>query len=356
MYFLMLLAILSLIIIVPLFFIIKHKNQTKNHAISATPSTDTSTPSVPETPIQIELKALPNLFQQMILDIEAQFLETTQKHRQGLLSEDSFFTAKRLFYTRLPEIARDYLNLEPNYAKTYVIDTKLGLTSHMMVQHQLKSILDFLYQLNQSSNQLYLQNILTNQRYLQSVYQHVGMTTHLSQPVSHNANSLVSHIVPPTLSNTIASAATFDNTTLDNHQDSDWQAGHAYLQRYSVKAALFSNEFVQKIGQLVYFSSITQLAIESELGSALAKLQLRTDLELESLSNLLNYQLPRTLQSISSENSQSLESRFMPLIDKLLALLNAIIETLDNKLPLADKLAIIQNHHDDMTDLLEQAL
>lgn len=329
-----LLVIISLVVIVPLVFILKAK-KTKALPTLHTRLANFSSIADSEQNIDIFLNQLPNLYQQIVLDIEAQFFEINQKYQHNTLDHDSFFTAKRLFYKRLPELITAYQKLEPNYAKTHIIDAQQGLTSFDIVHQQLKSILNLFHQINQSTNQLYLQNILTNERYLQSIQHAQGFatTTAVTQPLSDNLL----------------------HTSIDRIfiVDSDYQAGQHYILSYLVSDQGFSVHFVQKIGQLVYFASITQLAIESELGNALTKLHIQADLELEALVNLLHYQLPTMLQTIQQADVTNVEQQLLPIIEQLLTLLNQMLAILDKPIAIADKLALVQNLHDDFGQFVE---
>lgn len=337
--FTLLLFILSLVVIAPVFFVIKSNKNKPLHIANINMANENPAAINQQN---IDLKSLPNLYQQIILDIEAQFFEIKQKNDTGQLAQESFFTAKKLFYTRLPELISDYQKLDAQYAKTQIIDTTHQLTSFDIVYRQLKSILNLFYQINQSSNQLYLQNILTNQRYLQSVEQAETGTATLTT---------ITHLPQTAVDNG------FDiNNTPKNLADSDYQAGQAYLGRYMTTNTVltFSQPFVSQIGQLVYFASITQLAIESELGEALAKLQIRANLELEALSNLLQYQLPQKLHTLQQHDSHAQEQVLILVFEQLLQLLNAMLATLDKPLNTADKLALIQNLHDDFADVVDK--
>lgn len=333
MFFLILVVIISLAAFIPLFFSLKAK---KNNALPSTNIATLSSPTNTQTPPEftIELNALPSLFQQIILDIESQFFEITQKNAQNVITTESYLTAKRLFYTRLPELVNDYLKLEPNYAKNQVIDVSQGFTSFDVVQRQLKSMLNLFHQINQSSNEMYLQNILTNDRYLASIQQSQGLNNTTNSRSNMTANNFTSPFDEP-----------------QAYQDSDYQAGRDYLNHYVAAQQRFSDEVVRKIGQLVYFASITQLATDEALGTALAKLSISANLELEALSNFLAYQLPTALQHLSASNTAP---TWLPAIDKLLVILQQIIDTLDKNLPTADKLALIQNFHDDFEQTVKE--
>lgn len=319
-----LLAILSLIIILPVVFILRARKQAKLEPLPATVS--------PAKTLNID--KLPNLFQQIICDIEAQFFQIEQKKQQNLLLNDNYFVAKQLFFVRLPQMLEDYLKLEPNYAKNHIIDEKNVLTSYLILQQQLKTILNIFYQINQSSNQLYLQNILVNQRYLHSIAEQTG-----SQNIA-----LTQHIQPST-------------AVIETVYDSDYDTGLQYLLNYYQNSEQgFSKKLIKKLGELVYFASITQMAVDEALGKALGKMAIKTDLELESLSYFLAYQLPIILQypPVLHADLSHFEENLCGIFDKMLAIFSQILATLDTDLNTVDKLALVQNAHDDFAELIEQ--
>ncbi|WP_019520394.1 hypothetical protein [Faucicola boevrei] len=324
-----LLLILSLIIIMPMFFIIRAKKQSQNQPVIQQ-NMNTQLPT-----LTINLGKLPHLFQQIIMDIEAQFTQIQQKNQQNNIINENYFVAKQLFYQRLPEMVTDYLKLEPNYAKNHIIDTQKNLTSYAILQQQLKSILNIFYQMNQMNNQLYLQNILTNQRYLQSISEQTGIKNDaLTQNIQQNF--ALNHTEP----------------------SSDYYSGLQYLRPYVHDIhQKFSRKFVEKIGELFYFASITQLAVSENLGYDLKKIHIHTDLRLEALANLLNYQLPTLMQKntlISEVERGNFEKMLMGEFDKMIDILEQMLAILDTGLPVADRLALIQNLHDDFTEMSEK--
>ncbi|MFW2177174.1 MULTISPECIES: hypothetical protein [unclassified Moraxella] len=359
-----LLIILSLVIVIPLWFIVRAKRQpTAQFQPNPLNPNHLSQASTEQPPV-IALGKLPNLFQQIITDIEAQFAEIVRKDQASLIDKDSFFTAKRLFYTRLPEMVNDYLKLDPHYATAEIIDKAQHLTSYDLVQKQLKAILNVFIQINQSSNQQQLQHILGNQRYLQAVYQQTGLVQNneLLSVITTNTNSPTVQLDSLNLSADLTKNST-TNTT-NQLLDSDWQAGYQYLHQYlpqvhNPQSVKFSQSFVSLVGQLVYIASITQQATKQELGKGLNKLHIQADLQLEALANLLAYQLPQSLQqahALPSDTVINYENTTRLLIQQLLEILHNLLATLDKPLPIADKLALVQNLHDDLADLVEQQL
>lgn len=310
-----LLAILSLMIIMPIIFTIRSKKLNQNP------------PQQPDIQT-INIQKLPNLFQQIICDIEAQFTQIVRKNQENLIISDSYIVAKQLFFVRLPQMLQDYLELEPNYAKNHVVDEKNGLTSYLILQQQLKAILNVFYQINQSTNHLHLQNILVNQRYLQSVVAQTGLpNTQLTEHIQ-SMQSISIH-------------------------DSDYDTGLQYLLTYLPNSEqYFSRKLIQKIGEFFYFASITQIAVDEQLGKALAKMAVQSNLELENVSHFLNYQLPMILQNYIKTNSQDFEQKILISLDKMLEIFTQILTTLDTTLNTVDKLALLQNYHDDFSQFI----
>lgn len=322
--FLFLLVILSLAIIIPALFVWRANNR-----LNTQPSLPSNPPINQQKMVNID--NLPKLFQQILKDIEAQFAKIYQKNQQNAIHSESFLLAKRLFYTRLPDMVADYLQLDSHYAKHTLIDVEENLTSFDIMQQQLKSILNLFYQINQSSNDLFLQNILTNQRYLHTLNQQTGFDFQLNQP-----NAM------PSLNPTIV--------------NSDRQTGLQYIEQFLPNQTHhFSENFCQQLGELVYFASITQLAIDDEFRQIFAKNRIQADLQLENLAKLLHEQLPKALQSAIATNCvKNIEIQLLPLFKNLNDLLSQILATLDTGLATADKLALVQNLHDDFGTLTNQ--
>lgn len=79
-------------------------------------------------------------------------------------------------------------------------------------------------------------------------------------------------------------------------------------------------------------------------------------MRLEALANLLNYQLPTLMQKnalISEVERGNFEKMLMGEFDKMIDILEQILAILDTDLPVADRLALIQNLHDDFTEMSE---
>lgn len=320
--FLLILAILSLLILIPISFILVAKKK------SAIPLAAISHPLTSAPPIPIDFQKLPSLFQQMITDIEHLYQQIEEKHQQNSIHLESWHTVHRLFFTRLPEIVSDYQSLEPHYATAHIMDITQNLTSYDLVHQQLKSILNFFHQINQSSNQQYLQNILTNQRYLKTV---LDDTT----------------IANPTICDTLPTFGMPNFDTLNaTKNDVDYEIGLQYLATYLTEPTRLPTDFVQTIGQFSYFASITQLAVQDQLGHALAKLNLTADLQLEAVQDIVHIQIPQFFSQYTLEKIDLKKLKIT--LENLTHLLKQMLLTLDKPLPLADKLAFLQNLHDDV--------
>lgn len=195
-----LLILLSLILIVPLIFVLKEKskqtqnNSTQRHqAYLAAANTPIPTPKITENNTKedsihtldiiafsaqhplIQLlynEHVPTTFQGIIDEIGQQYEST--HHEQ--ITESQLFTLNKLIETRIPELVSDYLSLNPEYAKTVIIDSEKAATSYTMVLNQLHSILDFAQKLNNQSQNGVVDKLLASQRYLDEVYKDSGMT------------------------------------------------------------------------------------------------------------------------------------------------------------------------------------
>lgn len=193
-----LLILLSLIIIVPIFFIIKEKS--KQTQIDSTQrhqeylAAANTSRAQPEKIVALNGKTskldvinfssrhsfikllynqqVPKVFREVMDDIGQQY-ECTHYDQ---ITESQLFTLNKLIETRIPELIDDYLSLDQNYAKTVIIDSDKGATSYTMVLEQLNSILDFSQRLNTQSQSGVVDKLLASQRYLDEVYKDSGMT------------------------------------------------------------------------------------------------------------------------------------------------------------------------------------
>ena len=82
------------------------------------------------------------------------------------ITESQLFTLNKLIATRIPELITDYLSLDQNYAKTVIIDNDKQNTSYDMVLGQLNLILDFSQKLNTQSQSGVVDKLLASRRYL----------------------------------------------------------------------------------------------------------------------------------------------------------------------------------------------
>lgn len=192
-----LLVLLSLIIIVPMFFVITEKSkrtQTKSirqHqeylAAAKTTMVINQQKTAPKQRINqqatiefsvnhpfIQLlydEQVPVAFRAVMDDIGQQYERTHHQH----ITESQLFTLNKLIDSRIPELLRDYLSLDPDYATTVIIDTDKANTSYTMVLAQLQSILDFAQKINNQSQSGVVDKLLASQRYLAEVSQDSGM-------------------------------------------------------------------------------------------------------------------------------------------------------------------------------------
>lgn len=195
-----LLILLSLIIVVPVFFVMKEKSKqaqidsTQRHQeylVSASKSasvletenalrnSDDSTNNSNVISFssnhpfvrQLYDERVPQTFRAIMDEIGQQY-ECTH-HEQ--ITESQLFTLNKLIATRIPELIGDYLSLDQNYAQTVIIDTDKAATSYTMVLEQLHSILDFAQKLNIQSQSGVVDKLLASRRYLDEVYQDSGL-------------------------------------------------------------------------------------------------------------------------------------------------------------------------------------
>lgn len=199
-----LLILLSLIIVVPIFFVIKEKNKREqvnsshrhkqylesalvqadlaSHAQTAeeqAPRYQSSSLSVIDFTAShpfVQLlynHAVPNEFQRIMDDI-GQYYERIH-HEQ--ITQSQLFTLNKLIESRIPELMTDYLSLDADYARQVVIDSHKNATSYDIVLSQLHSILDFTQKVHTQSQSGVVDKLLASQRYLNEVYQDSGMSS-----------------------------------------------------------------------------------------------------------------------------------------------------------------------------------
>lgn len=194
-----LLILLSLIIIVPLFFVLKEKSKqtqidtTQRHqaylAAASQPTAsatkvpdDSRNPTTTHQDNVIAFSAqhplirllynpqVPSAFQAIIDDIGQQY----ESIHHAQITESQLFTLNKLVETRIPELVDDYLSLDAHYANHVIIDSKTGATSYTIVLNQLRSVLSFAQKLNNQSQSGVVDKLLASQRYLEEVYKDSG--------------------------------------------------------------------------------------------------------------------------------------------------------------------------------------
>lgn len=190
-----LLILLSLILVVPIFFVLKEKSkraqsasvlrhraylQTANEKLveAESPSAQASSLAVIEFSSKhpfIKLlydERVPDQFQAIMDNIGQQY-ERIHHHQ---LTESQLFTLNKLVEVRIPDLITDYLSLDPDYAKTAIVDSDKSATSYDIVMSQLQSILDFTEKLKTQSQSGVVDKLLASRFYLDEVYQDSGMT------------------------------------------------------------------------------------------------------------------------------------------------------------------------------------
>ncbi len=201
-----LLVLLSLIIIVPIFFVLKEKSKqaqidtTQRHQqylASASQTVSVAEVNVPNQNTsqlaiikfssshafigQLYNPQVPETFRAIMDNIGQQYERT--HHDQ--ITESQLFTLNKLIETRVPELISDYLSLDPNYAQTVIIDKENNTTSYTMVLAQLQSILDFTQKLNTQSQSGVVDKLLASRRYLDEVSQDSGMSSKVNNDLLH---------------------------------------------------------------------------------------------------------------------------------------------------------------------------
>ena len=196
-----LLILLSLIIIVPIFFVMKEKSRRlqidsthrhKQYLASASSALSKNEQALPQSdktdglaiikftaqhPFIKYLYAeqVPEAFRAIMDDIGQQYERT--HHAQ--ITESQLFILNKLIEIRIPELIDDYLSLDPYYARTVVIDREKSATSYSIVLEQLNSILDFGQKLNTQSQSGVVDKLLASRRYLDDVYQESAVSNDL---------------------------------------------------------------------------------------------------------------------------------------------------------------------------------
>ena len=201
-----LLVLLSLIIIVPIFFIIKEKSKQaqintaqrhQQYLASASQAVSVAEVNIPNQNTsqlaiikfssshafigQLYNEQVPQTFRAIMDNIGQQYERT--HHDQ--ITESQLFTLNKLIETRVPELISDYLSLDPNYAQTVIIDKENNTTSYTMVLAQLQSILDFTQKLNTQSQSGVVDKLLASRRYLDEVSQDSGMSSKVNNDLLH---------------------------------------------------------------------------------------------------------------------------------------------------------------------------
>ena len=114
---------------------------------------------------------VPQAFRATMDDIGQQY----ESIHHDQITESQLFTLNKLIATRIPELITDYLSLDQNYARAVIIDNDKQNTSYDMVLGQLNLILDFSQKLNIQSQSGVVDKLLASRRYLDDVYKESGM-------------------------------------------------------------------------------------------------------------------------------------------------------------------------------------
>jgi len=197
-----LLVLLSLILVVPVFFVMKEKSKrtqtdsirrhkeyleaaslhtiqsqkvpvvTKDAMYGQDNSVSVISFSAQHPFIKLLYKEqVPQTFRAIMDDIGQQYESTHHSE----ITETQLFTLNKFISTRVPELITDYLSLEKHYAKTVIVDMDKQSTSYDIVLDQLGTILDFAQKLNTQSQGGVVDKLLASRRYLNDVYKDSGM-------------------------------------------------------------------------------------------------------------------------------------------------------------------------------------
>lgn len=207
-----LLILLSLIVIVPIVFVMKEKS--KNSQVDSTRRHQAYLASASHSTLESKTQTNPNneennltviefssdhpfiirLYDHQVPEAFRAIMDNIGQHYEAThhdqITESQLFTLNKLIATRIPELIGDYLSLDPNYAKTVIIDTDKAITSYAMVLGQLHSILDFSQKLHIQSQSGVVDKLLASRRYLNDVYQDSGMENDCLKINSLKINSL----------------------------------------------------------------------------------------------------------------------------------------------------------------------
>ena len=196
-----LLILLSLIIIVPIFFVMKEKSRRlqidsthrhKQYLASGSSALSKNEQALPQSDKTDGLaiikftaqhsfikylyaEQVPEAFRAIMDDIGQQY----ERMHHVQITESQLFTLNKLIEIRIPELIHDYLSLDPHYATTVIIDRDKSATSYSIVLEQLNSILDFGQKLNTQSQSGVVDKLLASRRYLDDVYQESAVSNDL---------------------------------------------------------------------------------------------------------------------------------------------------------------------------------
>ncbi len=175
----LLLLLLSLVVVIPVAFVIKdksrqqqltHNNQHQRYIThKAQGELHKARPDLKISDTIQDYRNHPKLpisFRQLLGKIHEQYIELAAVQ----LAPDQRFTVDKLLGTRLPEVLDDYLALEAQYAEETIIDTVHSLTSKDVTYGQLSNMLAFMQRVAADGQDQVASNILANRNYLQSVY------------------------------------------------------------------------------------------------------------------------------------------------------------------------------------------
>lgn len=332
--FALLITLIVLAFVIPMVLIAQSNKKSKHsdkHLPKNTPEKSTNK--------LINIHKLPNIFQQILIDIEQQFADIINIDATTVAGDEVYFGAKKIFYQRLPEIVENYLQLKPTYAKNHIIDNEKQLTTYDITLQQLKSILNYFHQINRFHNQKHIQTTLVNQRYLNAIYSQAGIT--------HSSQSSVTSL--------------YTDANLQQSMDfaeADLSIGQQYLNDYctyeiKLTETKLTPSFVAEIGQLVYLASITQVAVEQHLEYELSKLSISSEYGFESLEKLLVVKLPDELVKVNTHPQH--KPALLVHFSTLKSLLENILSTLDKDIRLDIKLHQLQKIDDNIWQIVNDS-
>lgn len=274
-----LLVILSLLILIPAFFVFREKNKSGKLYQQRAYQQAISKQKIADEPAKeavtlhnIPIEKLPSFLQTLFLEMEALCNSLNAKQ----INQKRWFTVKQLVNKRIPELIHDYLSLDAHYVKTEIVDKETQQTTQDIVYAQLKSIMHFLKRVNQESDNVHVKSILASRKYLELVYDDNGI----------NPDFIQSQNLPTLL-----------ELKTEQHSDAFIEHGYSYLgEFYQGEPDALSPTIVYELGRLVFLSDNTMIHVEKMLGKAV---------RLDAFDDFICYVLPNYINGLDDGMSSN---------------------------------------------------